>query len=209
MTSLTDMLKDLSAFPPPPTTPEEDYKHTQQTLPEEEKHQKAWEWKMQGVGLERIAKVFNVSTRTIQVWQKKHRQRFRDELEGETVVDLLAGHFLSLENIERTALYEIEQLTAEGYSYDHKTGKVVARNPDGDKVKNLKAMMDVALKARKMSIELGITTGILPTDVKGIHQTIGEKSGKHDEDEGPVKVVDKEMLVADIMKQYGSRRSVT
>jgi DNA-directed RNA polymerase specialized sigma24 family protein len=96
--TLTDMLQGLENSPPPPQTSEEKSKRKYQGLTDAEKLAQAVSWQQQGIPVSAIAKIFEVTPRTIHKWLSKAKAEFRETFEGETAADNLAGHLMFLRN---------------------------------------------------------------------------------------------------------------
>lgn len=160
--SLTDMLKNLDSTPPPPTTPEEKKRAEMKTLPDEEKWRQAWNWRMQGVPMSAIAKMFDVDVRTVHRWLARLKSEFRESFEGETAADCLAGHLMKLESLEEVCRYEANQLSKDGKDFDPVTGKIIENKAIHQQKGNQAKFLKIALECEAAQIKMLQEVGVLP-----------------------------------------------
>jgi len=176
----TEMFRQLESAPAPPTTDTEKQQAKMASLPKEEKWRQAWGWKMQGVPISAIAKMFDVDVRTINRWIGNLKAQFRESFEGETAADCLAGHLMKLESLEEACRYEANQLSKEGKQFDPVTGKVIESKNVHQQKGNQAKFLKIALDAEMAQVKVLQEVGVLPTKEP-------ERMYKTMEDEGKLK----------------------
>ena len=88
-TAITSLLKKLDDDPVKPGTDEDTPVDDSKSIPElrgkteEEKTATAFEWKMRGMPVPNIAKMFGVHQSTVYRWLQKHVDEYRQRLENQ------------------------------------------------------------------------------------------------------------------------------
>ena len=175
--SVVSMLEKLEKTPPKPTTEDEKFKHSANALSDEERLHQVIEWQQQGIPVKAIAKIFDVAQVTIRAWIRKARKEFRQSFEGETAADNLAGHLMFLQHIQEMCLYEANQAGKDAKEFDPKTGKISDKKNSYGKGTKIK-FTQMAMQARKMEIDLLVTTGVLPTEPGRMYHSLEEEGVK-------------------------------
>lgn len=209
--SLAGILKELDKSPPAPSTPEEKKKAEMAALPDPEKWRKAWGWRMQGVPMSAIAKMFDVDVRTINRWIARLKQEFRESFEGESAADCLSGHLMKLESLEEACRYEANQLSKDGKEFDPTTGQVVEskniHQQKGTQAKFLKIALDCEVAQIKMLQEVGI----LPTkEPERMYRSMAEEGKSAMDEEQDVVIVpkDRKESIGELIKALQNGRNL-
>jgi len=150
-------------------------------LPEEDKIEKAYELKMAGIPVRSIAISFKVSSSTVYNWLNQHSKNFASRLECLTKVDIISEHLQWLETLERTCLYEANQLDGDGEDVviDEATGKF-RKNRSSKKLLKLR-YINAARSFRLAQIDLMKDTGVLPRAPEHIYHTLSDEKRTVDE----------------------------
>jgi len=141
---------------------------------------KVWSLRTKGVPTGAIAKTFNMSLEQVNEDLVTAGAVYRKELLNLEGVDIVAQNIQWLDEMERIALYEANQLP---------TQVIKLVDPDSGKVteerivdKNRAAFFDAALKARQMKLQLLKETGIISKgNPELLFKKLGDMSGKEEE----------------------------
>lgn len=190
--TIADMLGDLAKSPPPPMTEEERQKSELNALSDDEKWARAWQFRMRGVPVRNIGKMFGVDIRTIYRWFARLKQQFREVFEQETSADLLVEFILEIDDQIATVRYDIVQLEQDGKKFDPATG-AVTENDDkfqviGARQRYQKHLADLT----KMKMDLLLQTGVIPKEPERMYHTLEQEGKVFNENEQTEKVGDRD-----------------
>jgi len=208
---LTAILSELDAVPPPPTTPEEKEKARFRAMSQDEKMRQAFTWRMRGVPVQAIANAFGVDPRTIYRWIQTLRAQFREQFEGETAADNLAGHLMALEQYEEMCLYEASQLGKDGKSFDPVSGSVVESKNAQQSIGNKAKFLKLGLDCRQAQIQLLLETGIIPRNEPNRMYSTLEREGrieKANEQEDQSVPQDRKQLIGSLIKKLERQQTL-
>lgn len=210
--SLTGMLAELDKSPALPPTPEETKKHELQLLTDEEKHRQAWQFKMNGVPMQSIAKIFGVDARTVYRWFSVMKADWVSQMEIEPSVNHFAGEIMHLEELESLCLYEASQIGNDSKKFDVTLGAVVDSPNKAIDAANKRGWIKEAGVFRMARIKLMLETGVIPREADRLYRTMEEegKAGQVVEDVTPVGVpLDRKQLIAEVLERMTKGRTLS
>tara|TARA_R100001510_G_scaffold15082_1_gene12430 strand:+ start:9319 stop:9966 length:648 start_codon:yes stop_codon:yes gene_type:complete len=190
--SIVEALEDLDSTPVDAEeicedVDENDPKFRANSLTPDEKKAQAFQWSMAGHPVSGIAKIFDVSEKTIRRWFHDVYAEFRTEMEQRSGADNIAEQLVWLSELERVCLYEIHNSQNDDTSIDPATGVVTQnQNPrsQSERVKWLQA----ALSARKLKIDILQKANVLPVEPDRIYHKMQDEMPKTEkEDPGKTK----------------------
>lgn len=190
--SIVEALQDLDSTPVDEDEiaeelDENDPKFRANALNPEDKKAQAFTWSMAGHQVSGIAKIFDVTEKTIRRWLNDVYSESRAELEQKSGADNIAEQMVWLSELERVCLYEVHNSQNDGTSIDPTTGVVSQdRNPrsQAERVKWLQA----ALSARKLKIDILQKANVLPVEPDRIYHKMQDEMPKTElEDAGSTK----------------------
>lgn len=126
----------------------------------EARRAKVWDFRVKGVSVPAMARAFGVTEKTIYEDLKAIGEYYRDQLVNMSAVELLAQNLQWLDEMERIALYEVNQAETSVIKITDPVTQLVTeqRMVDPNKGKFFQS----ALKAREMKLKILLDTGILP-----------------------------------------------
>ena len=197
MKSFNEMLDDLDVGTVDPAEAEE--ATVLAVVAEDDRAAEAMSLKLSGVSVRSIAKKMGVSTSTIYQWIAKQAQEYREGIEQQEGINILSEQLIWLDEITRMCVYEAKLLAGDRSSFDAKTG--THKNP-GEVLKLKTAanrMIQSALAAKKLTIDLQLSCGILPREPERVYAKLEDvKSERGAQDEAAVAKKTREELLEDI-----------
>lgn len=158
----------------------------------EARRAKVWDFRIKGVSVSAISKVFGVTEKTIYDDLKAIGVEYRDQLLQMDAIELVASNLQWLDELERIALHEVAQAQpVVTKTVDEKTG-VMSETSVSDPNKGRFYM--AALKARELKLKILLDTGIIPKNKTELFDRL-EKLSKT-EVEVQEDRTDKEILVS-------------
>ncbi len=210
--SLTGMLAELDKSPVLLSTPEEERRQELQLLPDAEKHRQAWQFKMNGLTIPNIAKVFGVDVRTVYRWFSVMKAEWVSQMEIEPSVNHFAGEIMHLEEMEALCLYEASQIGNDSKKFDVTIGAVVESPNKAVDAANKRGWVKEAGVFRMARIKLMLDTGVLPKEADRLYRTMEEegKAGQIVDEATPVGVPrDREELIAEVIERMIKTRTLS
>jgi len=169
-------------------------------LDEASKVREVWKFYNRGIPVSTIANIFKVDESTIYRWKKKAVDAYKEDFEEKQKADVISEYMMFCDSIQETALYEAARLEGIGKVLDTKTGKMVEVKDNNRKNHQIK-FLELALKARKMNMDLLVTTGIMPREASKVYHTLaseGKLSDTTDEKKGSLR--SKEQIAASVLE---------
>lgn len=141
-------------------------------LSREQRIAKVWDFKVKGVSVPTIAHAFGVSEKTIYEDLKAIGAAYRDELLQTDGVALLAENLRWLDEMERIALFEVNQSeSVVVQQIDPVSGQITnVRTADPNRGRFFQA----ATKIREMKLRLMMETGVLPRNKAELFEKLAE-----------------------------------
>lgn len=138
-------------------------------------------WKIKGVGVTTLSKIFGVTRRTIYQWLSKYRDEYLMSLEESKPVEILVEHDTMLQHLEDVALYELNRLSTPEFQMDEK--EQVHKKQVKGSIKELSELIKTAAAIRQQRINLHTLIGVLPKKPEELHLAISGRSGSANEEE--------------------------
>lgn len=145
----------------------------------ENRRARVWQLRIRGLTTTAISKILGIHVSTVYADLKAIGRQCCEELLKVDPVELVAGNIHWLDELERIALFEIHQATTHKEKViDNETGEtkdVEIQDP------NKSRFYMAALQARKMKIDLLVTTGIIPRERASLFEALeGSKSAEQE-----------------------------
>lgn len=145
-----------------------------ESLTDMEKIELCYAWKVKGVGVTTLSKIFKVSRRTIYNWMSKFRDEYLMALEEAKPVEILVEHDAMLQHLEDLALFELNRLSSPEFQMDDK--EQVQKKASKGSIKEISELLKTAASIRQQRIQLHQTVGVLPKQAEQLHVAISSRT---------------------------------
>ena len=195
MSAIVDIIDSLEVDKPSKglSSKEESMASDLRRKSDEEKIAAAFEWKMRGIPIPHISRMFGVNPSTIYRWLSRYAQDYREHLENQPKANIIAESLQFINRLEEVCMYEITQLDGGGDAeVDPDTGEVT-RTRSNNEVNQKVKWVDTALKCERTRLRLMLDTGVLEKEPEKIYHTLRGK------DEGADKRVEEDRTEEELM----------
>jgi transposase len=143
-------------------------------LSDMEKIELCYAWKVKGVGVTTLSKIFKVTRRTIYNWLNKYRDEYLMSLEESKPVEILVEHDAMLQHLEDVALYELNRLSTPEFQMDE--NEQVHKKSRTGSIKELSELIKTAAGIRQQRINLHTLVGIIPKKAEELHVAVSSRT---------------------------------
>lgn len=143
-------------------------------LSDMEKIELCYAWRVKGVGVTTLSKIFKVTRRTIYNWMTKYRDEYLMSLEESKPVEILIEHDTMLQHLEDIALYELNRLSTPEFQMDE--NEQVHKKSRTGSIKELSELIKTAAGIRQQRVNLHLMTGILPKKAEELHIAVSSRT---------------------------------
>jgi hypothetical protein len=150
------------------STERESIERSFEAMPLDERREKVWQMKLQGVSVLTIAKVFKVSAQTIRNDLSAMSREYRKNIEQTDAVDIIADSLLFYSKLEEFALYELADCKS-----------------DPQRSREAHRFLQSVIAIRERKVRLMVETGIIPREPERLYAKVesvkprDEKSEDH------------------------------
>jgi len=152
----------------------------------EEKCEAVWMNRMNGMPVKSIAAFYGVSSSTVYRLLDQGVKIHRQGMENKPAADIIAESLIFMRRCRDIFMFEANQSGAGAATVDPDTGAITREASKGND-QNKQRMLEGALKAEKLAVDLMKDTGIIPKEAEKIFHTLkGDDSAevveKHPDD---------------------------
>ena len=134
----------------------------------EERWEKAYQLRLEGISVLEIARSFGVTKPTVYKWLAKATERQRNLMELLPAADYVADSLQMFSHLEQICISEIQRCRSQGLEVDPNTGDVIRVSASDPKVsETISRFVEIAANTRQKATNLMHKTGILPTAKSG------------------------------------------